>query len=211
MKINEALIIGGALLAALVLSKGQDFSSSINRFFKKPSIPFMPLENKTINFIENFPQVRTFDAPAYSIKQTNVQLDNIMNIEEKQKDSRLNYLQNELNQVQNYTEQQESQIIKNLRSPEFDRIAPKNWNGINLLEKFDRDGNPAVSLFPDFRLLYTRENRDIILNQAQKEIAQQNIQQNIARATEYSNRQQTDIDAINEEYQTRFGGLLRYG
>tara|TARA_R110002094_G_scaffold13663_2_gene24349 strand:- start:708 stop:1343 length:636 start_codon:yes stop_codon:yes gene_type:complete len=211
MKINEALIIGGALLAALVLSKGEDFSSSINRFFKKPSIPFMPLENKTINFIENFPQVRTFDAPPYSIKQTNVQLDNIMNIEEKQKDSRLNYLQNELNQVQNYTEQQESQIIKNLRSPEFDRIAPKNWNGINLLEKFDRDGNPAVSLFPDFRLLYTRENRDIILNQAQKEIAQQNIQQNIARATEYSNRQQTDIDAINEEYQTRFGGLLRYG
>ena len=211
MKINEALIIGGALLAALVLSKGEDFSSSINRFFKKPSIPFMPLENKTINFIENFPQVRTFDAPSYSIKQTNVQLDNIMNIEEKQKDSRLNYLQNELNQVQNYTEQQESQIIKNLRSPEFDRIAPKNWNGINLLEKFDRDGNPAVSLFPDFRLLYTRENRDIILNQAQKEIAQQNIQQNIARATEYSNRQQTDIDAINEEYQTRFGGLLRYG
>ena len=54
MKINEALIIGGALLAALVLSKGEDFSSSINRFFKKPSIPFMPLENKTINFIENF-------------------------------------------------------------------------------------------------------------------------------------------------------------
>ena len=152
MKINEALIIGGALLAALVLSKGQDFSSSINRFFKKPSVPFMPLENKTINFIENFPQVRTFDAPAYSIKQTNVQLDNIMNIEEKQKDSRLNYLQNELNQVQNYTEQQESQIIKNLRSPEFDRISPQNWSGINLLEKFDRDSfnSNAASLFPDF-------------------------------------------------------------
>lgn len=213
MKINEALIIGGALLAALVLSKGQDFSSSINRFFKKPSVPFMPLENKTINFIESFPQIETFDAPPYSIRQTIGQLDNIMNIEEKQKDSRLNYLQNELNKVQNYTQQQESQIIKNLRSPEFDRIAPQNWSGINLLEKFDRDSfnSRTGSLFPDFELKNTRENRDIILAQAQREILQQPIEQNIARATEYSNRQQADIDAINEEYQTRFGGLLRYG
>ena len=98
-----------------------------------------------------------------------------------------------------------------MRSPEFDRIAPKNWGGINLLEKFDREANRNVSLFPDFRLFYSRENRNIILDQAKKEISQLNIEQNIARATEYSNRQQTDIDSINEECQTRFGGLLRHG
>tara|TARA_R110000824_G_scaffold304497_2_gene492298 strand:- start:1174 stop:1791 length:618 start_codon:yes stop_codon:yes gene_type:complete len=205
MKRNEVFIIVGSILAALVLSKDRALSS----IFKKPSVPFMPLENKTINFMENFPKLKTYEQFFPVIP--NVQLYNIRDIEEKEKDSRLNYLQNELNQVQNYTQQQESQIVKNLRSPEFDRIAPKNWGGINLLEKFDREANRNVSLFPDFRLFYSRENRNIILDQAKKEISQLNIEQNIARATEYSNRQQTDIDSINEEYQTRFGGLLRYG
>jgi len=210
MKIDEALLIGGALLAALVLSKGQDISSSINGFFKESSVPVMPLENKNKDIIENFSEI-----------QKNIQIQNIINNEEKQKNERINYLQNESNKFEDYIIGQQKMLFTNLRSAEFDKIAPQNiapggeflWKGTNLLEKFDRDSfnSRTGSLFPDFRLLNTRENRDIIAAQAQREIFQQNIEGNIARATEYLNRQQTDIDTINEEYQTRFGGLLRYG
>lgn len=210
MKIDEALLIGGAILAALVLSKGQDISSSINGFFKESSVPVMPLENKNKNIIENFSEI-----------QKNIQIQNIINNEEKQKNERINYLQNESNKFEDYIIGQQKMLFTNLRSAEFDKIAPQNigpdgsflWKGSNLLEKFDRDSfnSRTGSLFPDFRLLNTRENRDIIAAQAQREIFQQNIEGNIARATEYLNRQQTDIDTINEEYQTRFGGLLRYG
>ena len=210
MKIDEALLIGGAILAALVLSKGQDISSSINGFFKESSVPVMPLENKNKKIIENFSEI-----------QKNIQIQNIINNEEKQKNERINYLQNESNKFEDYIIGQQKMLFTNLRSAEFDKIAPQNigpdgsflWKGSNLLEKFDRDSfnSRTGSLFPDFRLLNTRENRDIIAAQAQREIFQQNIEGNIARATEYLNRQQTDIDTINEEYQTRFGGLLRYG
>ena len=210
MKIDEALLICGAILAALVLSKGQDISSSINGFFKESSVPVMPLENKNKDIIENFSEI-----------QKNIQIQNIINNEEKQKNERINYLQNESNKFEDYIIGQQKMLFTNLRSAEFDKIAPQNigpdgsflWKGSNLLEKFDRDSfnSRTGSLFPDFRLLNTRENRDIIAAQAQREIFQQNIEGNIARATEYLNRQQTDIDTINEEYQTRFGGLLRYG
>ena len=218
MKRNEVFIIVGSILAALVLSKDRALSS----IFKKPSVPFMPLENKTINFMENFPKLKTYEQFFPVIP--NVQLYNIRDIEEKEKDSRLNYLQNELNQVQNYTQQQESQIVKNLRSPEFDRIAPKNWGGINLLEKFEKtfkhmkqvwsgEKGPlsSVSIFPDFNLRLTEENWRIINAQAKYEEAEKIVQTNIGKANEYAIRQQGDIDNINTEYQTRFGNLSRYG
>ena len=197
MKLNETLLIGGALLAALVLSKG----GAVSSIFKKSSVPFMPLENKTIAFIENIPQVKTFEQ-FFPVKETNVQLKNIINIEEKENMQRVSYLQNELDNVQGYISRQLSTPSK-----EFSKIAPVNWSGINLLKKFDKDGDPNRSLFPDFRLLYTQQNRNIIAQQAQYE----NIQSNIGKAKEYATRQQGEIDLLNEEYQTRFGSLSRYG
>jgi len=219
MKLNEVLVIAGSLLAALVLSKG----GSVSSIFKKSSVPFMPLENKTISFIENFPQIETYKQ-FFPVKETNVQLQNIMNIEKKENMQRNTYLQNELDKVQEYIGSQKSEIgnyenqLGKSRLDQFDKIAPSNWGGISLLRKFDRDSDPYRSLFPDFRLLYTQENRDIILQQAQYENKQNNIRTNIGiletnvgKANEYATRQQSDIDNLNEEYQTRFGGLSRYG
>ena len=219
MKLNEVLVIAGSLLAALVLSKG----GSVSSIFKKSSVPFMPLENKTISFIENFPQIETYKQ-FFPVKETNVQLQNIMNIEKKENMQRNTYLQNEMDKVEQYIGSQESQIgnyenqLGKSRLDQFDKIAPSNWGGISLLRKFDRDSDPYRSLFPDFRLLYTQENRDIILQQAQYENKQNNIRTNIGiletnvgKANEYATRQQSDIDNLNEEYQTRFGGLSRYG
>jgi|TARA_R110000744_G_scaffold13081_2_gene38407 hypothetical protein len=219
MKLNEVLLIAGSLLAALVLSKG----GSVSSIFKKSSVPFMPLENKTISFIENFPQLETFEQ-FFPVKETNVQLKNIMNIEKKENMQRNTYLQNEMDKVQQYIGSQKSEIgnyqnqLGKSRLDQFDKIAPSNWGGIDLLKKFDRDSDPYRSLFPDFRLLYTQQNRNIILQQANYENQQNNIQSNIGiletnigKANEYAKRQQSDIDNLNEEYQTRFGSLSRYG
>jgi hypothetical protein len=219
MKLNEVLLIAGSLLAALVLSKG----GSVSSIFKKSSVPFMPLENKTISFIENFPQLETFEQ-FFPVKETNVQLKNIMNIEKKENMQRNTYLQNEMDKVQQYIGSQKSEIgnyqnqLGKSRLDQFDKIAPSNWGGIDLLRKFDRDSDPYRSLFPDFRLLYTQQNRNIILQQANYENQQNNIQSNIGiletnigKANEYAKRQQSDIDNLNEEYQTRFGSLSRYG
>ena len=219
MKLNEVLLIAGSLLAALVLSKG----GSVSSIFKKSSVPFMPLENKTISFIENFPQLETFKQ-FFPVKETNVQLKNIMNIEKKENMQRNTYLQNEMDKVQQYIGSQKSEIgnyqnqLGKSRLDQFDKIAPSNWGGINLLRKFDKYGDPNRSLFPDFRLLYTQQNRNIILQQANYENQQNNIQSNIGiletnigKANEYAKRQQSDIDNLNEEYQTRFGSLSRYG
>ena len=219
MKLNEVLLIAGSLLAALVLSKG----GSVSSIFKKSSVPFMPLENKTISFIENFPQLETFEQ-FFPVKETNVQLKNIINIEKKENMQRNTYLQNEMDKVQQYIGSQKSEIgnyqnqLGKSRLDQFDKIAPSNWGGIDLLRKFDRDSDPYRSLFPDFRLLYTQQNRNIILQQANYENQQNNIQSNIGiletnigKANEYAKRQQSDIDNLNEEYQTRFGSLSRYG
>ena len=203
MKYNETLLIGLALVAALVFSK----SGSASSIFKKSSVPFLPLENKTISFMENLPVLEKFKQ-FFPIKETNVQLYNIKDIEEKQKDERLSYLQNEKKMVQEYIG---TQINPYSPAEDFKKIAPSNWSGISLLKKFDRDSDPNRSLFPDFYLGYTKQNRDIIAQQAQFETAENIRQTNIGKANEYAIRQQGDIDNINTEYQTRFGSLSRYG
>jgi homoserine kinase len=63
------------------------------------------------------------------------------------------------------------------------------------------------SVFPDFRLLLTQSNRNILQQQAQYEEAQENIE----KTNEMIIRQKGEMDLLNEEYQTRFGGISRYG
>jgi hypothetical protein len=216
MKYNETLLIGLALVAALVFSK----SGSASSIFKKSSVPFLPLENKTISFMENFPYLEKFKQ-IFPIKETNVQLYNIQDIEQKQKNERINYLQNEQKMVQQYIGSQKNPYSPNAA---FGKIAPKNWGGINLLEKFEKtfkhmkkvwsgEKGPlsGVSVFPDFRLFLNEENYNIIKSQAKYEEAEKIVQTNIGKANEYAIRQQGDIDNINTEYQTRFGNLSRYG
>ena len=192
MKINEALIIGGALLATLVLSKGRAASSVL----QNAAIPLLSNEN------QNQKEIRTVivKPPQFTRIDITEQLRNISSLE---LEKNLTPLQNQINETRNYISSQQKYMPPN----NFSEIAPPNWTGINLLEKFDRDSDPNRSLFPDFRLLYTQENRNIIAQQAQYE----NTQSNIGKAKEYATRQQGKIDLLIEEYQTRFGGLSRYG
>ncbi len=60
MKLNEALLIGGALLAALVLSKGGAASSNNTQFSGKSAVPVLPIENKTENQKIKLPTLEIF-------------------------------------------------------------------------------------------------------------------------------------------------------
>ena len=203
MKRNEIFIIGGAILAAILLFKGQATSSVSG------SIPFInPFSNllskaeaQAINqFGSNIETLQ-------SVKESNLGIaQSILDLERNTADVKISQVQTELDKTQSYISQQQKFSV----SAQFPNLAPpqQDWqnNAQALLRKFIgvSEGN---SLFPDFRLIANQENYGIIQQQAQYEIAQQNI----AKGSEMIIRQQGEIDRLNEEYQTRFGGISRYG
>ena len=65
----------------------------------------------------------------------------------------------------------------------------------------------TVSIFPDVYIPLNQSTRAAFAQQAAFETAQQNI----AKANELVFRQQGEIDRLQEEYQTRYGNLSRYG
>ena len=202
MKSNEIFIIGGALLAAIVLFKGQASSSASG------SVPFISpflgmlgkAETKAIQTLGS--NIETLQ----SVKESNLGIaQNILDQERSLADVRISQQQTELDKTQGYIGSQQ----KIGASAGFASLAPKGeWQNAAqaLLRKFST-AQAGGSLFPDFRLIANQENYGIIQQQAQYEIAQGNI----AKASEMVQRQQGEIDRLNEEYQTRFGSLSRYG
>ncbi len=203
MKRNEIFIIGGAILAAILLFKGQA-TSSINS-----TIPFInPFSNllskaeaQAINqFGSNIETLQ-------SIKQSNLGIaQSILDLERNTADVKISQVQTELDKVQGYIGSQQ----KFASSAAFASLAPpqQGWqnNAQALLRKFI-GVSAGNSLFPDFRLIANQENYNIVQQQAQFETAQGNI----GKANEMIMRQQGEINRLNEEYQTRFGGISRYG
>ncbi len=202
MKSNEVFILGGALLAAIVLFKGQASSSASG------SIPFISpflgmlgkAETKAIQTLGS--NIETLQ----SVKESNLGIaQNILDQERSLADVRISQQQTELDKTLGYISQQQ----KIGASAGFASLAPKGeWQNAAqaLLRKFST-AQAGGSLFPDFKLIANQKNYGIIQQQAQYEIAQGNI----AKANEMVQRQQGEIDRLNEEYQTRFGGLSRYG
>ena len=202
MKSNEVFILGGALLAAIVLFKGQAASSTSG------SVPFISpflgmlgkAETKAIQTLGS--NIETLQ----SVKESNLGIaQNILDQERSLADVRISQQQTELDKTQGYIGSQQ----KIGASAGFASLAPKGeWQNAAqaLLRKFST-AQAGGSLFPDFKLIANQKNYGIIQQQAQYEIAQGNI----AKASEMVQRQQGEIDRLNEEYQTRFGSLSRYG
>jgi len=202
MKSNEVFILGGALLAAIVLFKGQAASSTSG------SVPFISpflgmlgkAETKAIQTLGS--NIETLQ----SVKESNLGIaQNILDQERSLADVRISQQQTELDKTQGYIGSQQ----KIGASAGFASLAPKGeWQkqAGALLRKFST-AQAGGSLFPDFKLIANQKNYGIIQQQAQYEIAQGNI----AKASEMVQRQQGEIDRLNEEYQTRFGSLSRYG
>ena len=234
MKLNEALLIGGALLAALVLSKGGAASSNNTQFSGKSAVPVLPIENKTENQKIKLPTLEIFKQ-FFPVTDTNVQLKQIVNIEEEKKDQRVSYLQDELDQTRAYitTEQQTAQVDQynqNLPYRKYNKnkyyLYDSDKQRISKLtgkERGDYTGDDIINYYED---LVESESAlgyggsvtggkfrkyplitAALTNYYNVEIAKRNI----TKAEVYADQQQQGINLVEEEYQTRFGGLSRYG
>ena len=231
MKLNEALIIGGAFLAALVLSKGGAASSNNTQFSGKSAVPVLPIENKTENQKIKLPTLEIFKQ-FFPVTDTNVQLKQIVNIEEEKKDQRISYLQDELDQTRAYITTQE--IIDSglgrggnprSRNPSAYLYKSDKQNISNITGKKygDYTGDDIINYYEDLvesesalgyggSVTGGKFRKYPLITPAltgyyKKVIAQRNI----TKAEVYADQQQQGINLVEEEYQTRFGGLSRYG
>ena len=231
MKLNEALLIGGALLAALVLSKGGAASSNNTQFSGKSAVPVLPIENKTENQKIKLPTLEIFKQ-FFPVTDTNVQLKQIVNIEEEKKDERISYLQDELDQTRAYITTQE--IIDSAlgrggnprsRNPSAYLYKSDKQNISNITGKKygDYTGDDIINYYEDLvesesalgyggSVTGGKFRKYPLITAAltgyyKKVIAQRNI----TKAEVYADQQQQGINLVEEEYQTRFGGLSRYG
>ena len=214
MKLNEALLIGGALLATLVLSKGGAASSNNTQFSGKSAVPVLPIEDKAPIFQipKTISQITKIIITPPKVTQIDItdQLKNIFNIETEKKDQRVSYLQDELDQTRAYIDSQlprssrytgkynpyptqlESgtiRFIQNLTG----RQSITDQDIVNYYEKYSN--NPFHKSYGGLTNYY-----DYIIST-----------RNITKAEVYAEQQQEGINLLEEEYQTRFGGLSRYG
>ena len=202
MKSNEILILGASILAAFVLFKGRA-SSSINQ-----SIPFIAPFSNLLGKAEA-QALQTLGSnieTLQSVKESNLGIaQSILDLERSTADVKISQQQTELDRTQSYIGSQQ----KIGASAGFASLAPKgDWqNAAQALLSRITNTNAGQSVFPDFRLIANQQNFGIVAQQAQYEIAQGNI----GKANEMVQRQQGEIDRLNEEYQTRFGSLSRYG
>jgi hypothetical protein len=192
MKLNEVLLIGGALLAALVLSKGRAASSIL----QNAAVPLLSNENKIQNEITKI----IVTPPQFTQIDITQQLRNISSLE---LEKNLAPLQDQLIQTQNYISDQEIIINKRYgRGQQGAFLYPSDVQNIQ---------NRYGTITNENTIQYYENNPEIrtqgLFNQYEKLIARRNV----GKAEEMITRQQGEIDLINEEYQTRFGGLSRYG
>ena len=212
MKLNEVLLIGVALLAALVLSKG----GSVSSIFKKSSVSPGPLENqnqsKITSVIVTPPQFTRIDVT-----------DILRNISSLELEKNLTPLQNQLNQTQEYISSQQKIINKKYsRGQSGAFLYPSDVQNIqnkygiitdeNTIQYYENlmQSESALGYGGQFTGGSSRQFPKLtsgLTNQYNILIARRNV----GKANEYATRQQGEIDLINEEYQTRFGGLSRYG
>ena len=194
---NEALLIGGAILAALVLSKGRG-STSIP-FINPFSDLLAKTETKAIQKLGS--NVDTLE----SARQSNISIsESILGYERGIADIKISRQQTELDKTQQYIGQQQ----KIPYAGGYAELAPKgDWQNAAqiLLGKISRT-NQGQSVFPDFRLIANNENVGIIQQQARYEVAQQNIE--LANQTVL--KQMNEIQRLGDVYEQTYGDISRY-
>ena len=194
---NEALLIGGAILAALVLSKGRG-STSIP-FINPFSDLLAKTETKAIQKLGS--NVDTLE----SARQSNISIsESILGYERGIADIKISRQQTELDKTQQYIGQQQ----KIPYAGGYAELAPKgDWQNAAqaLLGKISRT-NQGQSVFPDFKLIANNKNVGIIQQQARYEVAQQNIE--LANQTVL--KQMNEIQRLGDVYEQTYGNISRY-
>jgi hypothetical protein len=240
MKLNEALLIGGALLATLVLFKGGAASSNVKAFSGKSAVPVLPIEDKTPIF--QTPQIETFlqkiklpDLQIFKqffpVTDTNIQLKQVLNIEEEKKDQRVSYLQDELDQTRAYirTEQNMARVdqygerlpynkyFQNkgyMYKSDKQRIADQygEITDDTIIEYYEDLVESETSLGYGGLVTGGKKRKYPLVTAALRNLYNEKIAlRNLKKAEPYADLQQEQINLVQEEYQTRFGSLSRYG
>ena len=197
VKLNDftiPLVIGSII--AIILSKKKTSSALpvISSYYQSVD----DAQFKTVQKLET--NIQTLQ----SVKESNLDIaKQILDYEKNLSDLDISKIKNELGKTQSFISQQQK----------IPYGAPPTWlpnaTGKALVSKFDSQFayNPMGSLFPDINVPMTQQLRAGFLRQANYEQAQENIQ----KASALVIRQHDEIDRLNEEYQTRFGSLSRYG
>ena len=204
VKLNETLLVGISLLAALVLSKGRGSAPSLSNI---PFIdPFTNLLSKAQ--AQAIEKQETNIGTLENIRQSNLGIaQDILDYEKNISNVKINQLQTELDKTQSFISQEQrflpvgSRSSTPVRSAVYeDRFAWQFSNFKNL---------PLDSILTNniLKIRQTDLDKKLMAQQSQYETAQQNI----TKANELIFKQQSQIDKLQEEYQTRFGGLSRYG
>ena len=209
VRFNETLIVGISLLAALVLSKSRESVSSLS------NIPFI---NPFTNLLSKA-QAQAIEkqesniGTLENIRQSNLGIaQDILDYEKNISNVKINQLQTELDKTQSFISQQQ-------KVPAGSTLG-LSGTGQSLLKKFNDTFNyysrvwtgekgplDTVSIYPDVYIPLNQSTRAAFAQQAEFEKAQERI----ASANELVFRQQGEIDRLQEEYQTRYGNLSRYG
>jgi hypothetical protein len=185
VKLNEALLVGISLLAALVFSKGREFGTIL---------PTLQTNNSDNNLLDQ--------AQAQNIVQAKTNIETLQNIQNEILDYEKNISNVKINQLQTELDKTQSFISEQQR---FTPVASKRNVPVRSAVYADRFGSESYNNL--LKLRVTDLDRELMSQQSQYETAQQNI----AKANELLFRQQGEIDRLQEEYQTRYGNLSRYG
>ena len=193
MKLNETLLIGLALVAALVFSKG----GSVSSIFKKSAIPLLPNQNQNQSKITSV----VVTPPKFTQIDITDQLRNISSLE---LEKNIAPYQTAISNTEDYISQQ-YKIANPVRNRNVHGAFVYTDDIQKIKNQYGKvtDDN-LIAYYENFaktQPLKFRENMYNIL------IAKRNI----SKAEIYQERQQESINILEEEYQTRFGGLSRYG
>jgi len=209
VRFNEALLVGISLLAALVLSKGRGSTPSDSNI---PFInPFTDLLGKAQ--AQAIEKQETNIGTLENIRESNLGIaQDILDYEKNISNVKINQLQTELDKTQSFISQEQ-------KVPAGSTFG-LGGTGKSLLKKFDSEFKfyqtawtgekgplSGKSLFPDKYVPFNEATRAAFAQRARYEEAQERI----ATANELVFRQEGEIDRLQEEYQTRYGNLSRYG
>ena len=204
VKLNEALLIGVSLVIALVLSKGRGLSST------GAALPF---NNPYSNLLDQaqaqaVEKQQTNIATLENVRQSNLGIaKSILNFEQNLSNLQISGIKNELQKTQAFISQQQRNIQPSSLSKDQSYWA-NQLGGIknyaeSILRGFAQTQNVGGKNVRDLRYLDSPGLRQTYQNVISQE--------NIEKANELVFRQRGEIDRLQEEYQTRYGNLSRYG
>tara|TARA_R110002074_G_scaffold209298_1_gene378272 strand:+ start:171 stop:758 length:588 start_codon:yes stop_codon:yes gene_type:complete len=194
VQLNEALFVGISLLAALVFSKGRGSA---------PSLPSLPFNNPYTDLLGKA-QVQVIKKGQSNIETLqNIQKE-ILDYEENITNTKIDYLQNELSKTQSFISQQQK-----IAFPPQLKIGNKGILSREISSNIVRLGG-FWNYYDSVAKGQTTIKKEYIDNL--QEAAEMKIAENkIEKANKLIFAQQSEISRLQEEYDSRFGSLSRYG